>query len=249
MVTEAAARRSTPAGVRMYRRGCKEVRPRANIRTAAGVSSGEGGGGALSLSHLFLIFATMNRLLRCWTWLRRIRHRRGYGIHSPFAFALVTGVIYERGAYYAYEALRRERRRRRVRGDERDDRLLLRLANDFQPRRALLWTTADDMAPAYLLAGCRQGAYRRVRRTEDLTACDFFYIDDADRLPDVLPALLPLLEERALVVVRRLRKKRVRTAWRRFTSDARIRVTFDLCDIGLAYTERRLNKQDYTINY
>ena len=45
-------------------------------------------------------------LFRCpLVWLMRVRHRRGYGIHSPFAFGFVTGVVYEDGAYYGYEVI------------------------------------------------------------------------------------------------------------------------------------------------
>ena len=41
----------------------------------------------------------MNRitltLKRPFIWLSRFRHRCGYGVHSPFAFSLITQVIYE----------------------------------------------------------------------------------------------------------------------------------------------------------
>ena len=41
----------------------------------------------------------MNRILltlkRPFIWLYRFRHRCGYGVHSPFAFNLITHVIYE----------------------------------------------------------------------------------------------------------------------------------------------------------
>lgn len=50
----------------------------------------------------------MNRILltlkRPFIWLYRFRHRCGYGVHSPFAFNLITHVIYESTAYYKYEA-------------------------------------------------------------------------------------------------------------------------------------------------
>lgn len=47
----------------------------------------------------------LNLLVRFFYWLCRFRHRCGYGIHSPFAFSFVRGVIYERGRYYAYDRL------------------------------------------------------------------------------------------------------------------------------------------------
>ena len=45
-------------------------------------------------------------LKRPFIWLRRFRHRRGYGVHSPFAFDFITDVVYERTAYYKYKDLR-----------------------------------------------------------------------------------------------------------------------------------------------
>ena len=51
----------------------------------------------------------MNLLLcikRPFIWLSRFRHRCGYGVHSPFAFSLITDVIYEKMPYYAYSSLK-----------------------------------------------------------------------------------------------------------------------------------------------
>ena len=49
----------------------------------------------------------MNRitltLKRPFIWLSRFRHRCGYGVHSPFAFNLITQVIYESTPYYKYK--------------------------------------------------------------------------------------------------------------------------------------------------
>ena len=39
--------------------------------------------------------------------VRRIKHRKGFGVHSPFAFAIITEVIEEKTPYYAYVTLRR----------------------------------------------------------------------------------------------------------------------------------------------
>ncbi|MCI9284538.1 MAG: hypothetical protein HFJ91_01780 [Muribaculaceae bacterium] len=38
-------------------------------------------------------------------WLRRRWRARGHGIHSPFAYRMVTSVLRERGRYYGYEVL------------------------------------------------------------------------------------------------------------------------------------------------
>ena len=34
---------------------------------------------------------------------RFLRHRKGFGVHSPFAFSFITKVIDERCGYYCYQ--------------------------------------------------------------------------------------------------------------------------------------------------
>ena len=56
----------------------------------------------------------MNLLLclkRPFIWLSRFRYRCGYGVHSPFAFSLITDVIYEKMPYYAYFSLKEEQKK------------------------------------------------------------------------------------------------------------------------------------------
>lgn len=53
---------------------------------------------------------------------------RGHGIHSPFAFRIVTTVLRERGRYYAYDVIDRH-------PDAAWYKLLFRLICEFEPRR------------------------------------------------------------------------------------------------------------------
>src|SRR5699024_3681908 len=64
-----------------------------------------------------------NRILltlkRPFIWLYRFRHRCGYGVHSPFAFNLITHVIYESTAYYKYEELAKAQKQLELEKDKR----------------------------------------------------------------------------------------------------------------------------------
>ena len=97
----------------------------------------------------------MNFLKRIYIWCRRFRHRRGYGVHSPFAFRLITDVVYERLPYYAYDELKRLRRslpKGARMYPERVDRLLFRLVNHLSPQRVVEVGTGAGLSLCYLAA-------------------------------------------------------------------------------------------------
>lgn len=162
-----------------------------------------------------------------FVWLCRFRHRKGYGIHSPFAFSLVTQVLYSPGRYYAYAWLDGLMSRwQRVLPSRRRAclRLLFRLANYWQP--------TEIMAPegsltelAYLHAGCK-AAQLSIGQDDNF----------------VLHA-----ESGTMFVVYDL--QRHLPSWRKILADPRTSVTFDLYDIGVAFADMNLNRQDYIINW
>ena len=43
---------------------------------------------------LMKLISIQKRMHKGWIWLKRFRHRKGYGVHSPFAFDFITRVIY-----------------------------------------------------------------------------------------------------------------------------------------------------------
>lgn len=98
----------------------------------------------------------------CIKGIRKIRHSKGYGVHSPFAFNLITKVIEEDFMYYAYgdiERIRRNFLRGRLSRKElslrknisfRKASLLFRLVNYFKPSSILEIGTAWGISTLYL---------------------------------------------------------------------------------------------------
>lgn len=197
---------------------------------------------------------------RLWRWLVRFRHRCGYGIHSPFAFNFVTGVIYERGQYYAYNLLssiccpRNERPALR----RRDLRLLFRIANAATTRHLLLaahdsWRAERYIAAArpharrLITAPTREALRQALLNPQEI---DFLYAEAELLDADLISLLLSKSAPRAYLVLHAIhRNEAARTAWALLQADRRVRVTFDLHDFGIACLEARLNKENYLINY
>ena len=93
-----------------------------------------------------------NLFLRGWNWCCRFRHRCGYGVHSPSDFFLITFVVYERLAFYAYNLLHAKRKQveHLPHYREKTDRLLFRLVNHLQPRNMLEVGTGSGLSARYM---------------------------------------------------------------------------------------------------
>ncbi len=160
-------------------------------------------------------------------WLWRFPHRKGYGIHSPFAFSLVTQVLYSPGRYYAYDWLDElmPRWQRKFPSRRRAClRLLFRLANFWQPH-TIEGSDQDLTQLAYLHAGCK--AARLVACQSDIYALQS--------------------DNGTMFVIYDL--QRHRSAWRSLLVSEHTRVSFDLHDMGIVVCDPKLNKQHYIINW
>lgn len=68
--------------------------------------------------------------------VRKLKHRKGYGVHSPFAYDVITGVIEEKLPYYAYSRMKRTYAKNSP-IPFKVATLLFRLANRFRAHRIL----------------------------------------------------------------------------------------------------------------
>ncbi len=188
-----------------------------------------------------------NILVRCYVRLCRFRHRQGYGIHSPFAFGLVTKVFYERGAYYAYAPLRKMRRQIVHNTTERGDRLMLRLINAFQPNDCFIGGEQTQLTAQYLRAGKPSCQFWPIESLDAAEELDMLYLDMPDWEPWATKALTKMSNKGCIVVRGIHRNARMLKAWRRLTEQEVVRVSFDLYDYGVACFRQDLHKQDYII--
>lgn len=194
-------------------------------------------------------------LKRYAIWLRRFRHRCGYGVHSPFAFNFITGVVYERSAYYAYDSLKRayggcfgpfvSHRAKQLR-------LLFRVANYVHPAHLYMWRPTEAEA-AYLGAGCVHAeaeCFTEAGRSDTDGPVEMCYVSAAGGFGACYDDWLARTCSRSVWVVSGIYDSAERRAfWRRLQADERVGVTFDLYDYGIAFFDRSLNKQHYVVNF
>jgi predicted O-methyltransferase YrrM len=101
---------------------------------------------------------------------RKIRYRKGYGVHSPFVYDLITKVIEEKSSFYAYNEIENFRKQLLARNDELSlitaketqhpnyGALLFRIVNFFKCRNVIQIGCSTGVLSLYLaLASRTQG--------------------------------------------------------------------------------------------
>ena len=206
------------------------------------------------------MYAFSNFLMRCLRWLVRFRKRCGYGIHSPFAFNLVTGVIYEDSNYYVYDLLSNVHASVSDGLRMKDQKLLFRLVNNFEPRVALVLGSPSDLTLRYLHEGRRSAHWLHLDSSGDGShksflvnmhdQIDFIYVNSCGLLDGFIPQLFSLSSDTSVWVIREIHKNNsMLHLWNSILSFPQVRVSFDLYDFGIVCFEQRLNKENYIINY
>lgn len=187
-------------------------------------------------------------LRRCATWIKRFRQRRGYGIHSPFAFNFVTGVVYETGTYYAYQPLR-------LRYDQtpckhglrwKDAKFLFRLANFQRPPSALLQGFGTDgLVQTLLSAGsCHTHFFNIASKASThmvVMDCNWTLSQARQHLLSLSPG--------GMLVVQGVGKGTQQTNWTELICLPQAQITFNLYDWGIIMYRPELQRAHYIINY
>ena len=155
-------------------------------------------------------------------WLGRMRHSRGFGVQSPWAYRMVRYVINEHYPYYAYESL-----------------ALSYPGLGVVERKMRIESVSSALSPVRLsdmIGGC---GGRFVAR---LVPCR--------GLSDQLASICGVAGAGSAVVVHGIYSDASASReWRRIVSDEPGVVTFDLYYCGLVFFDEKRYKQNYIINF
>ena len=182
---------------------------------------------------------------RPWVWLARFRKRRGYGVHSPFAYGFIRGVLLETWPYYAYEELARHHswlERNVLTYPVHCRRMLFRVANAVQPK-AIAILGDRPVERSYMSTAVPSAVW-----TDDASGADLLFVA-AERIAEA-PTLLQSLPRGATLVCEGIyASAEARTAWQSISAADRTTLTFDLYTYGIALLDRPLYRQHYKVNF
>lgn len=210
----------------------------------------------------------MNRIFlflkRPFIWMLRFRHRCGYGVHSPFAFNLITQVIYESTPYYKYKDLEKEEKKLALAKDKnwkyeskKRKHLLFRLVNYTQPN-TIIDIGRLAASSLYLKAG-REGAdYVAASSLSELlleadVPVDFLYLHHYRQpklMEEAFHICLARITDQSIFVIEGIRyTPEMFALWKRMRQDEKAGVSFDLYDLGILFFDKTKIKQDYVVNF
>lgn len=207
----------------------------------------------------------MERLTRKWVRLKRFRYRRGFGVHSPFAYDFITNVINETGIYYAYKEVEQEwndaasaRNHKLPKSVKRLGELIFRLVNRAQPQHIMV-CGGHPIIPNYIKAAKPTASLHEIVAEDDaiskisLASADFLCVDcaaDADKLWSVFNQAANAAQPRSLFVIQNIHSSPSMSAcWAKMKEDARVGITFDLYDVGILFFDLSKLKQHYIVNF
>lgn len=193
---------------------------------------------------------------RPWIWLLRVRHRKGYGVHSPSAYAFLRGVVYESGTYYAYAELDRLHpwwQRWLHLYPVRCRRLLFRLANYVHPSTILI-LGERPMEEAYMRAAVPSAKIEKLCPISPIGPIsprgpiDLLFVA-REALSQLTLPLPPMAENGMLIVEGIHADAAARDRWRAIQQDPQTVITYDLYTYGLVFFDSTKYPQHYIVNF
>lgn len=202
--------------------------------------------------------------------LQRWRHARGFGIHSPFAFHLITDVVYSKHGYYAFSDIEKILHEKQIYiSDPQLHHLTYRLIRHFDPA-SLLAIGGGGVNSLYIasamdgkIAHCFEKNPEKRNHTENLLHGHFENIKFINKVSfenkfeaiiidprssDITPdELLANSADDCFWIISGINSEKNKQFWRKIVILNKADVTFEMKNIGIVILNSRLNKRHYLI--
>lgn len=190
----------------------------------------------------------INQIKKPFIWVIRFRKRRGYGVHSPFAFNFITTVLYQRGQFYNYKLINQLPRSKEE--SKRILKLIFRLVNFIQPK-TIVYRSTNSFVPEVMRWS--RSDVQISASLNDFTRVDLAYLSYKTPKEDLvyeIRTLWPSLHEDSMLIIYGIGySKEMKALWAELIKDDKSGISFDLYDMGILFFNKSKNKQDYIVNF
>lgn len=206
----------------------------------------------------------MTLLHRFVIWVKRFRHRCGYGVHSPSDFFIITSVIYEKTPYYAYHELKKKKFNKNLHHyREKVNKLLFRMCNYMQSPSLLEIGNENGASIEYMTNGNKKMSVFSISDdnwlTIEKTLIDYvkenkvlslLHIGNTIFYKEIMQLALENVDINSWIIVGGIHdSKEKKRWWTEVIEDNRVVISFDLYDIGFLFFKKKRYKQNYIVNF
>lgn len=217
----------------------------------------------------------INSVISLFSRLQRIRQSRGYGVHSPFAFDLITNVIHSPHTFYAFDDIRKA-----LTENGFDDNtvtpfhlLSYRLVRYFNVKKILEINSGKGVNTLFLLAPAAdiqctcieedKGVNTIAKNLRENTGLasericllpspgrqryDAIFVNLKEGTPISIETLRDLSHDETFWVFHPIHDRWGKQFWRDFVHDERTRITFDAKETGIIFIRPGYNKLHYYV--
>lgn len=212
----------------------------------------------------------------CFRWLLRKKQAKGYGVHSPFAYNLITNVIYSPYSFYAFSDIYGIVSQHNINPEESIttyNHLSFRLIHYLQAKDILevnsgigintLFLVApskhiscicveEDREKYFVAADLQRQRGVKIGFVSSLSECqgerfDAIFINfERGYIPD-METLTELSHSGTFWVLHPIKKGRGKQFWHKIVHDLRARMTFDVKDTGIVFLRPDFHKENYLV--
>lgn len=211
----------------------------------------------------------------CCRWFLRKKQSKGHGVHSPFAFHLITHVIHSPFGFYAFQDIHETVSQCGLEhtSNTRLNRLSFRLVHYLKATEILeinsgmgvntLFLTApsshirctcyeEDSSKADVAQHLQKQAGRQWKTVSSLSECEghrydaIFIHSERGYIPDI-NLLLELSHANTFWVVHPIKGGKSKQFWDKIVLDVRARITFDAQDAGIVFLRTDYHKANYFV--
>ena len=191
--------------------------------------------------------------------LNRKFRSKGHGIHSPFAFEVITNVLNSPYTYYAFTDIPEQYPflPGQTKSVVRFNRISFMLVNYFKTRYVLEINPGNGINTDFITSPSSQIKYNSSDFKIGSTVHGLYdaifinlheeYLTGDTNIETLITSLIKLCHEKSFLVINPINSKLSKQFWETIVKDKRISVTFDMKYTGVAFLRSSYSKQHYYI--
>lgn len=208
-------------------------------------------------------------------YIQRTRHRKGFGVHSPFAFDLITKTIYEKNTFNAFFDIEEmvEKNGIDIKSISPFSRLVFRLIHRFEAENVLEIHSGNGIDTLYILAPDNRIRCTCIEESKaDIAIAEKLLKNVRDRVTITDKSELESVEKYDAICIHLSENREIQTEqlfakshnetfwiidginsgygkqfWTNIVNDERTRVTFDMKYSGIIFLNSSYHKLNYLI--